>query len=123
MESGQGRIRRGSHDHGPLTGYAVGMTDRDKQLERARQILEEKQQEARAKAENDKLVAHSRQQDDLDPRATSVRRDVEWWRRYPLDVISVESDAPDRFALESVKSQVSRWSRTSCSVLFRSRSN
>lgn len=43
--------------------------------------------------------------DDLDPRAASVRRDVEWWRRYPLDVISVESDAPDRYALESVSSE------------------
>ena len=42
--------------------------------------------------------------DDPDPRAASVRRDVEWWRKYPLDVISVESDAPDKYALESVKS-------------------
>ena len=42
--------------------------------------------------------------DDPDPRAASVRRDVEWWRKYPLDVISVDSDAPDKFALESVKS-------------------
>jgi uncharacterized membrane protein YgcG len=42
-------------------------------------------------------------EDDLDPRATSVRRDVEWWRRYPLDIVSVESDAPDRFAREKVK--------------------
>ena len=41
--------------------------------------------------------------DDPDPRAASVRRDVEWWRRYPLDVISVDSDAPDRYVLESVK--------------------
>ena len=42
--------------------------------------------------------------DDPDPRAASVRRDVEWWRKYPLDVISVDSDAPDKYALESVKS-------------------
>ncbi|MEO5838520.1 MAG: DUF2207 domain-containing protein [Acidimicrobiales bacterium] len=42
--------------------------------------------------------------DDPDPRAASVRRDVEWWRKYPLDVISVSSDAPDKYALESVKS-------------------
>jgi hypothetical protein len=42
--------------------------------------------------------------DDADPRAAKVRRDVEWWRKYPLDVISVESDAPDKYALESVKS-------------------
>lgn len=42
--------------------------------------------------------------DDPDPRASSVRRDVEWWRKYPLDVISVDSDAPDKYALESVKS-------------------
>ncbi|HUP74889.1 MAG TPA: DUF2207 domain-containing protein [Acidimicrobiales bacterium] len=41
--------------------------------------------------------------DDPDPRATSVRRDLEWTRRYPLDVISVESDAPDKYAVESVK--------------------
>jgi hypothetical protein len=42
--------------------------------------------------------------EDADPRAASLRRDVEWWRKYPLDVISVESDAPDKYALESVKS-------------------
>ena len=42
--------------------------------------------------------------DDPDPRAASVRRDVKWWRQYPLDVISVASDAPDRYAVESVKS-------------------
>ena len=43
--------------------------------------------------------------DDPDTRAASVRRDVEWWRKYPLDVISVESDAPDRYAVESVSSE------------------
>ena len=42
--------------------------------------------------------------DDLDPRAASIRRDVKWWRRYPLDVISVVSDAPSKYAVESVKS-------------------
>src|SRR5688572_1214713 len=42
--------------------------------------------------------------DDPDARAASVRRDVEWWRRYPLDVVSVASDAPDKYALESVQS-------------------
>ena len=42
--------------------------------------------------------------DDPDPRAASVRRDVEWWRKYPLDMISIASDAPDKYVLESVKS-------------------
>jgi hypothetical protein len=52
-----------------LTGYGVGMTDRDKQLERAAQALDEKQQEARVKAEHGKLAADAREPDDLDPRA------------------------------------------------------
>jgi hypothetical protein len=42
--------------------------------------------------------------DDPDPRAASVRRDVQWWRQYPLDVISVVSDAPAKLSMESVKS-------------------
>ena len=43
--------------------------------------------------------------DDPDTRAASVRRDVEWWRKYPLDVVSVDSDAPDRYAIESASSE------------------
>ncbi|HEV3377939.1 MAG TPA: hypothetical protein VG126_11740 [Thermoleophilaceae bacterium] len=47
------------------------MTDRDKQMERAREALEEKKQEARARAEEDRLAGHDREQDDADPRAKS----------------------------------------------------
>jgi hypothetical protein len=47
------------------------MTDRDKQLERTREALEQKQEEARARAEEDKLAAREREADDLDPRAKS----------------------------------------------------
>ena len=38
---------------------------------------------------------------DPDPRAASLRRDVEWSRRYPLEVVYVESaTAPDQFRVE-----------------------
>ena len=47
------------------------MTDRDRQLERVRETLDEKQQEARARAKEDQLAAHEREADDLDPRAKS----------------------------------------------------
>jgi hypothetical protein len=47
------------------------MTDRDTQIERAREALDEKKEEARARAEADQLAAQDRQQDDADPRAKS----------------------------------------------------
>jgi hypothetical protein len=45
------------------------MTDRDKQVERTREVLEEKQEEARVRAEDEKRAAREREADDLDPRA------------------------------------------------------
>ena len=48
------------------------MSDRDKQVERAREALEEKKQEARARAEEDQLAADDRSPDDADPRAKST---------------------------------------------------
>jgi hypothetical protein len=47
------------------------MTDRDRQMERAREALEEKKQEAEARAEEDKLAGDDREPDDVDPRAKS----------------------------------------------------
>jgi hypothetical protein len=47
------------------------MTDRDRQMERAREALEEKKQEAEARAEEDKLAGDDRGPDDVDPRAKS----------------------------------------------------
>ena len=47
------------------------MTDRDKQMERAREALEEKKQEAQARAEEDQLAGDDRTPDDADPRAKS----------------------------------------------------
>jgi hypothetical protein len=47
------------------------MANRDKKMERARQILEEKKQEARARAEEAQLTARERPPDDFDPRAKS----------------------------------------------------
>jgi hypothetical protein len=47
------------------------MTDRDEQIDRAREALDEKQEEARAKAEEDQLASDAREADDLDPRAKS----------------------------------------------------
>jgi hypothetical protein len=48
------------------------MTDRDRQMERAREALQEKKEEAQARAEEDKLAAHDRTPDDVDPRAKST---------------------------------------------------
>ena len=48
------------------------MTDRDRQMERAREALNEKKQEAQARAEEDQLVAHERPPDDPDPRVKST---------------------------------------------------
>jgi hypothetical protein len=45
------------------------MTDRDRQMERAREALEEKKEEARTRAEDEELAGDDRTQDDADPRA------------------------------------------------------
>jgi hypothetical protein len=47
------------------------MADRDKQVERAREALEEKEQDARAEAERKRLEGHDRAQDVPDPRTKS----------------------------------------------------
>jgi hypothetical protein len=47
------------------------MADRDKQIERAREALEEKQQQDQARAEQDKLAGNDRPQDVPDPRTKS----------------------------------------------------
>jgi hypothetical protein len=47
------------------------MTDRDRQVERAREALEEKKEEAQARAEEDQLIADERPPDDPDPRVKS----------------------------------------------------
>ena len=47
------------------------MADRDKQVDRAREVLEEKQQEARAEAERRQLRGHDRPQDVPDARTKS----------------------------------------------------
>jgi hypothetical protein len=43
------------------------MADRDKQVERARQVLQEKEAEPRTKAEEEELAASERPQDEPDP--------------------------------------------------------
>jgi hypothetical protein len=48
------------------------MADRDRQMERAREALQEKKEEARARAEEAQLEAHERTPDDQDPRAKST---------------------------------------------------
>jgi len=47
------------------------MGNRDRQEERAREALAEKQAEAKARAEQDQLTAHERPQDEPDPRTKS----------------------------------------------------
>jgi hypothetical protein len=47
------------------------MSDRDRQVDLARQALQRKEEEARAKAEQAKLAAHERPPDEFDPRAKS----------------------------------------------------
>jgi hypothetical protein len=47
------------------------MTDRDRQMERAREALDQKKEEARTRAEDERLAGDDRQQDDADPRAKS----------------------------------------------------
>jgi hypothetical protein len=49
------------------------MAKRNKQEEKLRQVLEEKQEEARAKAEERQVRAHHRPQDEPDPRTKSSR--------------------------------------------------
>ncbi|MEA2401285.1 MAG: hypothetical protein QOK00_1688 [Thermoleophilaceae bacterium] len=49
------------------------MANRDKQVERAREALEEKQQAERAEAERQQLEGHDRPQDVPDPRTKSSR--------------------------------------------------
>jgi hypothetical protein len=47
------------------------MADRDKQVERAREALEEKQEQDQVRAEEDKLAGRDRPQDVPDPRTKS----------------------------------------------------
>ena len=47
------------------------MDDRDRQQERAREVLEEKRQEEQAEAEQDQIAGHDRPQDVPDPRTKS----------------------------------------------------
>jgi hypothetical protein len=47
------------------------MADRDRQIERAREALEQKEQEAKARAQRDELEGHDKPQDVPDPRAKS----------------------------------------------------
>jgi hypothetical protein len=47
------------------------MADRDRQVERARQALQEKEAEPRTKAEEEELAASERSQDEPDPRKKS----------------------------------------------------
>jgi hypothetical protein len=48
------------------------MADRDKQIERAREALQEKEQEAKARAEREELEGHDRPPDVPDPRTKST---------------------------------------------------
>jgi hypothetical protein len=50
------------------------MADRDKQVERARQVLQEKEAEPRTKAEEEELAANERPQDEPDPRTKGSGR-------------------------------------------------
>jgi hypothetical protein len=47
------------------------MDEREKQRQRFEQAVQEKAEEARAKAEDEKLEAHERPQGDVDPRVKS----------------------------------------------------
>jgi hypothetical protein len=47
------------------------MADRDKQEERVREALQEKQEQSKVEAEQDELAAHERPQDEPDPRTKS----------------------------------------------------
>jgi hypothetical protein len=48
------------------------MADRDKQIERAREVLEEKQEESKARAQREQLDSHERPPDEPDPRTKST---------------------------------------------------
>jgi hypothetical protein len=49
-------------------GQIIRMDEREKQEQRFEQAVQEKSDEARAKAEDEKLRAHEREQGDIDPR-------------------------------------------------------
>ena len=54
-------------------GQKTGMDQREKQEQRFEQAVQEKKQEAQAKAENDKLDASEREQGDVNPAQKSSR--------------------------------------------------
>jgi hypothetical protein len=48
------------------------MADREKQIERAREVLEEKNEEAKARAQREQLDSNERPPDEPDPRTKST---------------------------------------------------